>query len=299
VFADERRQKILELVRANGAVALRELARVVGSSEVTVRRDLRLLESQGLLDRRHGGAVTAGGLAPGGLAAGGLASGELAAGGLASNGGPAPQGLAPGGLSHEASYSEKSVVASQEKMAIGALAAGLVSEGDAICVGAGTTTQAFARHLTGFRELTVVTNSVLVAQELARARGVEVVMTGGTLRGSIYALVGSAAEQGLAGMRVQRVFMSGNGLTPERGLSTPNLVVAGVDRALAQAAEEVVVLADHTKIGLETMAQTVPVEGIDHLVTSDQCPSAAVAQFRAGGVQVHVARRADVDDPDG
>ncbi|GAB3278942.1 DeoR/GlpR family DNA-binding transcription regulator [Kineosporia babensis] len=262
MFADERRQRILELVRANGAVSLRELARVSGSSEVTVRRDLRLLESQGLLDRRHGGAVST------------------------------------GGLSHEPSYSEKSGVASREKNAIGALAAGLVEEGDAICVGAGTTTQAFARHLVGFRELTVVTNSVLVAQELARSRTIEVVMTGGTLRGSIFALVGSVAEQALSGMRVRRTFMSGNGLTAERGLSTPNLVVAGVDRALAAAAEEIVVLADHTKIGLETMAQTLPVESIDHLVTSEQCPAEAVAQFRANGVQVHVAGP-DVGEPDG
>ncbi|GAA3630396.1 hypothetical protein GCM10022223_55140 [Kineosporia mesophila] len=257
MFADERRQKILELVRANGAVSLRELARVVGSSEVTVRRDLRLLESQGLLDRRHGGAVST------------------------------------GGLNHEPSYSEKSVVAAREKVAIGALAAGLVEEGDAICVGAGTTTQAFARHLAGFRELTVMTNSVLVAQELARSRGIEVVMTGGTLRGSIYALVGSVAEQALAGMRVRRVFMSGNGLTPERGLSTPNLVVAGMDRAMAAAAEEIVVLADHTKIGLETMAQTVPSDQIGHLVTSDRTAGDAIDQFRAAGTEVLVAQCAD------
>ncbi len=262
MFADERRQKILELVRANGAVSLRELARVVRSSEVTVRRDLRLLESQGLLDRRHGGAVST------------------------------------GGLSHEPTYSEKSRVAAREKAAIGALAAGLVEEGDAICVGGGTTTQAFARHLSAFRELTVVTNSVLVAQELARSRTIEVVMTGGTLRGSIYALVGSTAEQSLAGMRVRRSFLSGNGLTAERGLSTPNLVVAGMDRALAAAAEEVVVLADHTKIGLETMSRTVPTEGIDHLVTGEACPEDVVAQFRANGVEVHIAAAGPADEQD-
>jgi DeoR/GlpR family transcriptional regulator of sugar metabolism len=257
VFADERRQKILELVRANGAVSLRELARVVRSSEVTVRRDLRLLESQGLVDRRHGGAVST------------------------------------GGLSHEPTYSEKSGVAAREKAAIGALAAGLVEEGDAICVGGGTTTQAFAHHLAAFRELTVVTNSVLVAQELARSRTIEVVMTGGTLRGPIYALVGSMAEQSLAGMRVRRSFMSGNGLTVERGLSTPNLVVAGMDRALAAAAEEVVVLADHTKIGVETMTQTVPTERIDHLVTGEACPEDVVTQLRANGVEVHIATDSD------
>jgi DeoR/GlpR family transcriptional regulator of sugar metabolism len=149
VFADERRQRILDLVRANGAVSLRELSRVVQNSEATVRRDLRLLESRGLLDRRHGGAVST------------------------------------GGQGHEPTYSEKAVVAALEKDAIGGLAATLVEEGDAICVGAGSTTQAFVRHLVGFGELTVMTNSVLVAQSLARSRTVEVAMTGGTLRGPI------------------------------------------------------------------------------------------------------------------
>lgn len=253
VFADERRQLILELVRSNGAVSLRELARIAKSSEVTVRRDLRLLESQGLLDRRHGGAVS------------------------------------PGGLNHEPTYSEKAHVAGSEKAAIGELAATLVGEGDAISIGAGSTTQAFVRRLVRARDLTVMTNSLLVAQALARSRGVEVVLTGGSLRGSIFALVGTAAEQSFASMRMRRAFISGNGLTAERGLSTPNLLVAGVDRALVAAAEEIVVLADSTKIGIETMAQTVPAGGIDHLVTSDRTSTEQLERFRALGIQVHVA----------
>ena len=226
---------------------------MVKTSEVTVRRDLRLMESQGLLDRRHGGAA------------------------------------APGALSHEPSYSEKSQVAGAEKIAIGELAAGLVSDGDAIAIGAGTTTQAFVRRLAHFRELTVMTNSLLVAQALARSRGVEVVMTGGSLRGSIFALVGTAAEQSFASMRLHKAFISGNGLSAERGLSTPNLLVAGVDRALVAAAEQVIVLADHTKIGVETMARTVPAEQIDHLVTAGPVPAGELERFRAIGVQVHVA----------
>ena len=253
MFADERRQRILGLVRSNGAVSLRELSEVVQHSEVTVRRDLRLLEAQGLLDRRHGGAVST------------------------------------TGRGHEPTYSEKSVVAAQEKEAIGALAATLVDEGDAICVGAGTTTQAFVRHLVGVGELTVITNSVLVATELARSRTVEVVMTGGTLRGSTYALVGSMAERALLGLRVRRVFLSGNGLTVNHGLSTPIPSVAGMDRALVEAANEVVVLADHTKIGVETMARTVPTERIDHLITDDRTPPQMRRKFEDSDIAVSVA----------
>jgi DeoR/GlpR family transcriptional regulator of sugar metabolism len=253
VFAAERRQRILELVRSSGAISLRELARQVETSEVTVRRDLRALAAQGLLDRHHGGAAL------------------------------------PGGLSHEPTYSEKAHVAADAKIAIATLAAGLVSDGDAIVVGAGTTTQAFAALLTRHSELTVVTNSLLVATGLAGARGVEVVVTGGTLRGPIHALVGGTTEQALSTIQGTRAFISGNGLTAVRGLSTPNLTVAGVDRALAGAAAEVVVLADHTKIGTEALLQTVAPEDIQHVITDDAADPVELDALRALGITVHVA----------
>jgi DeoR/GlpR family transcriptional regulator of sugar metabolism len=258
VFAAERRQMILEMVRANGAVSLRELARVVQTSEVTVRRDVRALEQEGLLDRRHGGAVL------------------------------------PGGFTRESGFPQKSHLATAEKTAIADLAAGLVREGEAIVVGAGTTTQELARRLARVPGLTVVTNSLLVAQALAHANRVEVVMTGGTLRSSNYALVGSGAEQSLHGLRVARAFLSGSGLTAERGLSTCNMLSASVDRALVQAAAEVVVLADHTKLGHDTMFQTVPTDLISRLVTDeppphDDCAAPELQALADQGVEIEVA----------
>ncbi|WP_441251678.1 DeoR/GlpR family DNA-binding transcription regulator [Kitasatospora sp. McL0602] len=246
------------MVRANGAVSLRELARVVQTSEVTVRRDVRALEAEGLLDRRHGGAVL------------------------------------PGGFSREPGYPQKTHLAAAEKSAIADLAAGLVEEGDAVVVGAGTTTQELARRLARIPGLTVVTNSLLVAQALAHANRVEVVMTGGTLRGSNYALVGSGAEQSLHGLRVSKAFISGSGLTAERGLSTTNMLSASVDRALVQSASEVIVLADHTKLGADTMFQTVPTEAITRLVTDEHAasedPTARELDALADcGVQIAVA----------
>ncbi len=246
------------MVRANGAVSLRELARVVQTSEVTVRRDVRALEAEGLLDRRHGGAVL------------------------------------PGGFTRESGFPQKSHLATAEKTAIADLAAGFVEEGEAIVVGAGTTTQELARRLARVPGLTVVTNSLLVAQALAHANRVEVVMTGGTLRGSNYALVGSGAEQSLQGLRVSKAFLSGSGLTAERGLSTSNMLSASVDRALVQAAAEVVVLADHSKLGTDTMFQTVPTDVITRLVT-DESPGhddRAATELQAladQGVQISVA----------
>lgn len=256
MFAAERRRTILDLVRSSGAVSLHDLAAAVHSSEVTVRRDIRALEEEGLLDRRRGGAVW------------------------------------PGGMSHEQSYRQKRSVAASEKLAIAQVAAELVDEGDAIVLGGGTTTQELARRLARFADLTVVTNSLLVAQALADTKS-EVVMTGGSLRKPTYALIGSSTERSLAGIRVHRAFLSGNGLTAARGLSTPNMHVANVDQAIVASAQEVVVLADHTKLGVDTMFQTVPSERIAHLVTDDHADEHELDALRGVGVSVHVASLSD------
>jgi DeoR/GlpR family transcriptional regulator of sugar metabolism len=253
VFAAERRQRILEMVRASGAVSLRQLARAVQSSEVTVRRDVRALEAEGLVDRRHGGAVL------------------------------------PGATAQEPAYLHKSQQAAEEKAAIADLALTLVETGDAIVVGAGTTTHELARRMSRIAGLTIVTNSLLVAQALSHASRVEVVLTGGTLRGSIFALVGSGAEQSLDGLRVRRAFLSGSGLTVQRGLSTPNMLIASVDRALAATAQEVVVLADHTKVGTDTMLQTVPTDRITHLVTDALAAKEELEAMAEVGVNIHIA----------
>jgi DeoR/GlpR family transcriptional regulator of sugar metabolism len=253
MFVGERRRRILEMLRASGAVSLRDLADVLQTSEVTVRRDLRSLEADGLLVRRHGGAVIA------------------------------------GGLTHELSYLQKTAVAAPEKVAIANTAVGMIVPGDAIIIGVGSTTLELASRLTGFSDLTVVTNSLLVAQALARASGVEVVMTGGSLRGSTYALVGPATEAALAGLHVRCAFLSGNGLTPERGLSTPNMLAAAADRAIAASAREVVVLADHTKLGVDAMFQTVAVSQMTALVTDSGADPDILQAMRDRAVEVYVA----------
>ncbi|MCP9949037.1 DeoR/GlpR family DNA-binding transcription regulator [Actinomadura madurae] len=253
-FAAARRRHILELVQRNGWMALRDLATAVGGSDVTVRRDLRVLAEQGLLVRARGGAFP------------------------------------PGTLAYEPSYGEKARVAGAEKEAIAVAAAGMVEDGDTVVLGAGTTTERLAAHLVARRGLTVVTNSLAVAHTLARAPDVEVLLTGGVLRGSIRALVGGAAEQSLAGLRARVAFLSGNGLTAERGLSTPNMEVAMVDRALARAATEVVVLADATKVGVEAVYQTVPPGLMSALVSDAPVAGAELAALATGGVRVTAVR---------
>ncbi|MEP7055164.1 MAG: DeoR/GlpR family DNA-binding transcription regulator [Actinomycetota bacterium] len=249
----ERRRLILAEARAHGIVALRDLVDLLGTSEPTVRRDLRALAAQGLLHRTHGGAM--------------LISGPA----------------------HEPTFSEKLEQAGEEKAAIASVAARLVHPGDSVILGPGTTTLALATQLVDVPELTVVTNSLLVAQALLAAPAVEVVVTAGSLRRSIHALVGPATEHTLAGLRATRVFMSGNGLCVERGLTTPNMLVAAADRALAAAGRDVVVLADYTKIGVDTMCQTLQLHQMAMVITDWNADDAEVGKLRDAGLKVSVA----------
>jgi DeoR/GlpR family transcriptional regulator of sugar metabolism len=253
MFGPERRRRILEHLRVHGSGTLRDLAALTGSSEVTARRDLRALEAEGHVRRRHGGAVL--------------------------RGGPA----------HEPPYAAKARVAAAEKAAIAATAAAWVESGDAVVIGPGTTTRELARRLVDRTDLTVVTNSLLVTEALMDARGVDVIVTGGNLRASIHALVGPATERSLAGLRTLRAFISGNGVTAERGLTTPNPLVASTDRALAAAARQVVVLADSTKIGQDTMCQTIPADAMTHLVVDDGADAGELERLEGIGVAVKIA----------
>jgi DeoR/GlpR family transcriptional regulator of sugar metabolism len=176
-----------------------------------------------------------------------------------------------------------------EREAIAAHAAALVLPGSAILLGPGRTTTVLARYLLTIPHLTVVTNSLSVTQALFEADQIDVVFVGGALRRSISAVVGPTTEQALQGLRGAQVFLSGEGVTAERGLTTPNVFAAATDQALVAAARQVVVLADHTKLGHDTMCQTVPAERIDVLVTDGAADPDVLRRLRIQGTDVHVA----------
>lgn len=259
MIAAQRRQLILESVRTDGAVAITSLARRLETSAVTVRRDLDYLDSAGLLTRTHGGAIA-------------------------------------GPPSRESPYAEKAGQAMSEKRAIGLLAAGLVHDGDVIIVGPGTTTEALAGQLHDRTGLTIITNSLPVAEAFVGSVENQVIMTGGTLRAPILALVGETTNRTLRGIHADSTFLSGNGLVADFGLSTPNLTVADADRAMAAAGNRVVVLADHTKVGIRSAIQTVATESIAHLVTDAAAPAEQLDAFSARGVMVHIAPAAGLLD---
>jgi DeoR/GlpR family transcriptional regulator of sugar metabolism len=252
MIAAQRRNLILDSVRQDGAVSINELAVRLGTSAVTIRRDLAHLHTSGLLTRTHGGAVA-------------------------------------DTSTRERSYAEKTSQAMTEKWAIGRFAATLVDDGDVIIIGPGTTTEAFAWSLRERVKLTIVTNSLPVAEAFVASTENEVIMTGGTLRGSIRALVGEATNRALRGIHADKTFLSGNGLVSDFGLSTPSMSVADSDRAMAAAAREVIVLADYTKFGLRAAIQTLDPAAISRLVTDGLTSAEAVTSFRELGVRVDVS----------
>lgn len=253
MFLEERQRRILERMRQGEAVKVADLSAEFGVSESTIRRDLRALEQSGLLERTHGGAL------------------------------PAERTL------DEPTFAEKTTRSTGEKLAIARAAAAMVQEGESIILDTGTTTLEIARLLRQRRRLTVVTNSLPIAAELSDLPGIEVMVTGGAVKGNTLALVGPTAEQMLAGINVDRVFLGTNGIDLQRGLTTPTQAEAAVKRRMIAAARQVVVVADHTKIGKVAFATVAPVTGMHVLITDAAADAEAVRQLTGRGVQVLLA----------
>jgi DeoR/GlpR family transcriptional regulator of sugar metabolism len=247
-----RRDRILDRLRTAGNVLVADLASDLATSEMTIRRDLRLLESEGLVRRVHGGAL-----------------------------------LVPS-RAYEPTFREKSRQFVEEKRRIGAAAAAMVEPGDTIILSPGTTTMELARHLSIARNVTVITSAVNIAAELASYPEIDVIVTGGHMRGTTYALVGSLAEETMRGLHVNKLFLGGNGLTVEHGLTTPDLSVATTDRALLHSAERTIVTVDHSKIGRTSMCQTAAIEQIHVLVTDSGIGAEQRRVFERAGLEVVV-----------
>ncbi|MEU4558979.1 DeoR/GlpR family DNA-binding transcription regulator [Actinoplanes sp. NPDC023936] len=233
MLAQQRQSAILDRVRATGGVRVSELATEYGVSDMTIRRDLEALADRGLLAKVHGGATT----------------------------------VSPGSA-YEPGFAAKSVRQRGEKTAIAMRAAALVSPGDAIALSAGTTTAELAQRLVDVPSLTVVTNSIPVADVFYRGGRPDqtVVLTGGT-RTPSDALVGPVAVAAIASLHLDLLFLGVHGMSERAGYTTPNLMEADTDRALVEASERLVVLADHTKWGTVGISSIVPLERADVLIT--------------------------------
>lgn len=215
---------------------MRELVRELEVSDMTIRRDLEVLAERGLVEKVHGGAAAVG-----------------------------PR------TTEEPGFTAKSTQQAVEKDAIARHAATLVSPSSAIALSAGTTTWKLAQQLVYVPDITVITNSIPVAEVLcptAAALHRTVILTGG-VRTPSDALVGPFAVSAIRSLNIDRLFLGVHGMSIERGFTTPNFLEAETDQAFVEAARSIVVLADHTKwdtVGLSTICD---ISGADVLITDD------------------------------
>ncbi|HJB09302.1 MAG TPA: DeoR/GlpR family DNA-binding transcription regulator [Candidatus Brachybacterium merdavium] len=250
---------VLDLVIDNGHISVEALVAQLGISPATARRDLDALADQQLVIRSHGGASA----------------------------NPDSSSLP---LRYRAARN------AGQKEAIAAAAVDLVRPGSVIGLNGGTTTTALAHELASrqdFRDCeratVLVTNAVNIAQELAVRRHLQLVVTGGVVRESSYELVGTWAEQMLAQIRIDTMFIGVNALNATDGAGTHDESEASISSRLIERSTRVVVVADHTKIGADAFARIGSPEIIDDLVTDSAADPAVLDQLREAGIAVHIA----------
>jgi DeoR/GlpR family transcriptional regulator of sugar metabolism len=258
--ADSRKGRdgqILQEVLRSTFVSTADLARQFGVSTVAIRRNLADLEQGGLVKRVHGGvqAVTR-----------------------------------PGQV---AQYNARLLESVATKRAIGQAAAGLIRPGDTLMLDSGTTVLEVARAIPASLlengNLTVVTRSLVIAGELRLQRQVRLMVLGGIYVHDLDDFVGAQVEYGLQGLHVNMCFIGTDGLAGERGITTDNVLEAQLYRLIARVADQVVVVADSSKIGNQKLQTILPFDEINTLVTDTCAPTDFVQALRDKGVNVVLA----------
>lgn len=245
----ERLSEILQVLADDGAADVGALAARLGVSEATVRRDLQLLEEQRMLARTHGGAVAS-------------------------------------DVMYELPLRYKAARHQAEKGRIAREAATRAVDGSVVGLTGGTTTTEVARALLERQGLTVVTNALNIAGELAIRSELKLVVTGGTARPESYELVGPLAERTLDDMNLDIAIVGVDGIAPAEGLTTHHEVEAHTNRTMLDRARTVVVVADSSKLGLVAFARICPLDAVDELITDVAADASTVAAIREAGVSV-------------
>jgi DeoR/GlpR family transcriptional regulator of sugar metabolism len=236
VLAPQRHAHILERLRTHGVVRIADLVRDLRVSEMTVRRDLETLETQGRLVKVRGGAMQ-------------------------------PRGQA----AHEPASEAKRTLGREAELAIAGTAARLVEPGMAIAVSAGSTTYEICRRLVDVPRITVVTNSVPAAEALFHGgRSDQTIILSGGVRTPSGALAGPFAVQALGTVNVDIVFLGVHGMHPRAGFTTPNMLEAETDQAVIETGGRLVVVADHTKWGVTSVSTIAPLAAADTVVSDDR-----------------------------
>ncbi len=252
----ERHQRIIQYLLETGVLSVQQLVDRLQVSEVTIRNDLRQLEKEGKLVRRHGGAVL-----------GKLPRTHL----LRAADRPANSHAHANGVEW-----------------IAQRAASLVNDGETILLLSGPLGQAMAEELVKLRTITVLTNSLHLAATLQRNPTHNVMLLGGQLRPDADTVDGPIATRALGALRVQKAFLACDGLTPEHGPADDDATTAQLKAAAAQAAQSVIVLAPADRIGRTALMSFAGLDRVQHLITTEGAPGQVLNDIRTSGVQVTV-----------
>jgi DeoR/GlpR family transcriptional regulator of sugar metabolism len=248
----ERYEKIVQLVNDRGSVRVSELAALFGVTEETIRRDLAALEQAGRLRRSHGGAVSI------------------------------------RDVNVEIPYFEREVTRAEEKERIAREAVRRIEPHDRILLDASTSAWYMAKHLPDI-PLTVLTNSIKVATELAAKEKIDVIASGGRLSPRSLSFVGPQAEASMADYHVDKLFFSCKGVHLERGLSESNDLQARLKRQFIGMAEQVVLLADSSKFGVQAFARIAGLDRVDTIISDRELDDATRDQLSERGIEVVLA----------
>lgn len=240
------------MIEENARASVIDLSKRLSVSEVTIRKDLAVLEGEGSVLRTHGGAISVG-----------RSRAELA-------------------------FEVRARLHKTEKSLIGAEAARLVEDGDSIALDASSTALQIARHLKARRELTVVTNGIRVATELAAQPSITVLMPGGAVRWEAFSLVGKWGTIMLRQLNIQKAFVGAVGFTLEEGLTDVNAEEAELKRAMVATAKDVVGVFDHTKWNRVAMATFCPTNRLRLVISDDRAPIDSVKAARDLGIDVRL-----------
>jgi DeoR/GlpR family transcriptional regulator of sugar metabolism len=261
--ANERRWSIVQEVQKWQRISVSELSRRFGVSEVAIRRDLDYLDQAGLLHRIHGGAEAT------------AASGQLSV------------------------FEARLLQNTEVKRALGQAAADLIRPGEAVFLDSGTTILEVARQLHRLLmnggTLTVLTRSLMIAAELRTQRRIRLIVVGGVYVHDFDDFVGSQVEQALQQIHTDTLFIGTDGVSIERGLTTDNVLEAGLYRAMARCAKRIVVVTDSGKIGIDKVQTTLAFSDIHIFVTDSGAPADFVAALREHGCEVIVVPRPKQD----
>ncbi|AMP00773.1 deoR C terminal sensor domain protein [Collimonas arenae] len=247
----QRKQHLLEVLKQDGQIVAKSLSEQLGLSEDTIRRDLRQLAEEGLLQRVHGGAL--------------------------------PVSPAIG------TFAERQQISSDAKPAIGRAAAAMIQPGQVVFVDGGTTAVQLARHLPRTLKATVITHSPSIAVELVEHPHVDVIMIGGRLFKHSIVGVGAATIEAIGRVRADLYFMGVCSLHPEAGISTGDFEEACVKRALSEAALQTVVLASPEKLNTASPYQIAPLSQVNGIVVNAAVAETLIAPYRKMGITITLA----------